>query len=66
MTVPSVPDRSLERWERWLQPFLPFPLPMGGNVGNAPERIDVNRRVGLLRAFHFKTLPRLWPPDNRK
>jgi hypothetical protein len=35
MTVPSVPNRSLEHLEREALPFQAFPLPMGGNVGNA-------------------------------
>lgn len=35
MTVPAVPIRSSERRERSPHPFPPFPLPTGGNVGNA-------------------------------
>jgi hypothetical protein len=35
MTVPAVPNRSLEHLERGALPFRAFPLPLGGNVGNA-------------------------------
>lgn len=35
MTVPAVPNLTLEHLERGALPFRAFPLPLGGNVGNA-------------------------------
>jgi hypothetical protein len=65
MTVPVVPYRSLERLERGALPFRAFPLPLGGNVGNALGRVSWNRPVRFHRQRNFSDLTRLRPPDNR-
>jgi hypothetical protein len=40
MTVPTVPNRSLEHSEPGALPFRAFPLPKGGNVWNASHQLS--------------------------
>ncbi len=40
MTVPAVPNRSMEHLERGAFPFRAFPLPLGGNVWNAGHSLS--------------------------
>ncbi len=63
MTVPAVPNRSLEHLERGALPFRAFPLPLGGNVGNALQNPLGDRLVKLLRPLEINDLTRLWPPE---
>lgn len=66
MTVPNVPNRSPERRERGANPFLAFPLPMGGNVGNARAKVEEITRDGDRHLIWIKALTLLWPlPHSR-
>lgn len=66
MTVPAVPYRSLEHLERRAIPFRAFPLPLGGNVGNALHNTSRARLVRFPRPPEINGLTRLWPPEKSK
>lgn len=66
MTVPAVPNRSLEHLELGALPFRAFPLPLGGNVGNALHNAFRARLVRLWEPVRINGLTRLWPPEKSK
>lgn len=66
MTVPAVPNRSPENLERGALPFRAFPLPLGGNVGNALHNAFRARLLRLPQPPEINGLTRLWPPEKSK